>query len=336
MTLPTRKLGPFEVSAIGLGCMNLSHAYGAPVSAEQGERVLLAALDAGVTLFDTATLYGFGANETLVGKVLKPHRHKFTLASKCGMQGVDIANDGKLVRVIDGRPATLQKTLEDSLRRLQTDVIDLYYLHRWDKSVPIEDSVGAMAEMVKKGHIRSIGLSEVSSETLRKAHAVHPIAAVQTEYSLWTRNPEIAVLQACQAMGTAFVAFSPVARGFLCGAPIDVSALDAKDIRRSMPRFLPENYAANVQLLPAYHAIAEQAGCSPSQLALGWLLHKAPHIIPIPGTTSVAHLLDDLGAAEVSLSPQTISLLDGLINQQSVQGARYNDQSASEVDTEAF
>ena len=336
MTLPTRKLGPFEVSAIGLGCMNLSHAYGAPVSAEQGEHVLLAALDAGVTLFDTATLYGFGANETLVGKVLKPHRHKFTLASKCGMQGVDIANDGKLVRVIDGRPATLQKTLEDSLRRLQTDVIDLYYLHRWDKSVPIEDSVGAMAEMVKKGHIRSIGLSEVSSETLRKAHAVHPIAAVQTEYSLWTRNPEIAVLQACQAMGTAFVAFSPVARGFLCGAPIDVSALDAKDIRRSMPRFLPENYAANVQLLPAYHAIAEQAGCSPSQLALGWLLHKAPHIIPIPGTTSVAHLLDDLGAAEVSLSPQTISLLDGLINQQSVQGARYNDQSASEVDTEAF
>ena len=336
MNLPIRKLGPFEVSAIGLGCMNLSHAYGAPVSAEQGERVLLAALDAGVTLFDTAALYGFGANETLVGKVLKPHRHKFILASKCGMQGVDVAGDGKLVRVIDGRPATLQKTLEDSLRRLQTDVIDLYYLHRWDKSVPIEDSVGALADMVKKGHIRSIGLSEVSSETLRKAHAVHPIAAVQTEYSLWTRNPEIAVLQACKELGTAFVAFSPVARGFLCGQQIDVAALDPKDIRRSMPRFLPENFAVNQKLLPAYHAIATEAGCSPSQLALAWLLHKAPHIIPIPGTTSVAHLLDDLGAVHVSLNDQFISQLEELINHRSVRGKRYNEQSNSEVDTENF
>ena len=336
MNLPTRKLGPFEVSAIGLGCMNLSHAYGAPVSAEQGERVLLAALDAGVTLFDTAALYGFGANETLVGKVLKPHRHKFILASKCGMQGVDVTGDGKLVRVIDGRPATLQKTLESSLRRLQTDVIDLYYLHRWDKTVPIEDSVGALADMVKKGHIRSIGLSEVSSETLRKAHAVHPIAAVQTEYSLWTRNPEIAVLQACKELGTAFVAFSPVARGFLCGQQIDVAALDPKDIRRSMPRFLPENFAVNQKLLPAYHAIAKDAGCSPSQLALAWLLHKAPHIIPIPGTTSVAHLLDDLGAVHVSLTDEFISQLEELINHRSVRGKRYNEQSNSEVDTENF
>jgi aryl-alcohol dehydrogenase-like predicted oxidoreductase len=336
MNMPTRKIGQFDVSAIGLGCMNLSHAYGAPVSAEQGERVLLTALDAGVTLFDTATLYGFGANETLVGKVLKPHRHKFTMASKCGMQGVDVNNDGKLVRVIDGRPETLQKTLEDSLRRLQTDVIDLYYLHRWDKTVPIEDSMGALADMVKKGHIRSIGLSEVSAVTLRKAHAVHPIAAVQTEYSLWTRNPEIAVLQACQELGAAFVAFSPVARGFLCGAAIDVGALDAKDIRRSMPRFLPENFAANQKLLPAYHALAQEAGCSPSQLALSWLLHKAPHIIPIPGTTSTAHLLDDLGAVHVRLSPQTMAQLDGLINQHTVQGARYNAQATSEVDTEIF
>eukprot|EP01036_Dinobryon_divergens_P041391 gene41391-54861_t len=325
-----RTLGPFSVSAIGLGCMNLSHAYGAPVSAEQGERVLLAALAAGVTLFDTATLYGFGANETLVGKVMKPHRHKFTLASKCGMQGVDVAGDGKLVRVIDGRPATIQKTCEDSLRRLQTDVIDLYYLHRWDKSVPIEDSVGALAEMVKKGHIRSIGLSEVSSATLRKAHAVHPIAALQTEYSLWTRNPEIAVLQACAELDVAFVAFSPVGRGFLCGDPIDVDTLDAKDIRRSMPRFTAENYAANLKLLTAYNALAQDAGCSPSQLALAWLLHKAPHIVPIPGTTSVAHLLDDLGAVNVSLSAQLIEQLDQLINQHTVQGARYSPQGTSE------
>ena len=331
-----RQLGPFKVSAIGLGCMNLSHAYGAPVSPEQGERVLLAALDAGVTLFDTAALYGFGANETLVGKVMKAHRNKFTLASKCGMQGVDVANDGKLVRVIDGRPATIQKTLEDSLRRLQTDVIDLYYLHRWDKSVPIEDSVGALADLVKKGHIRSIGLSEVSAGTLRKAHAVHPIAAVQTEYSLWTRNPEIAVLKTCEELGVTFVAFSPVARGFLCGDLIDVDTLDAKDIRRSMPRFTPENYTANLKLLPAYNAFAQVIGCSPSQLALAWLLHKAPNIIPIPGTTSVDHLLDDLGAVQVVLPVELIKKLDALINQHTVQGARYNAQGTSEVDTENF
>ena len=336
MTLPSRKLGPFDVSAIGLGCMNLSHAYGAPISAEQSERVLLAALDAGVTLFDTATLYGFGANETLVGKVMKPHRSKYTLASKCGLQGVDVANDGKLVRVMDGRPATIQKTLEDSLRRLQTDVIDLYYLHRWDKSVPIEDSVGALADMVKKGHIRSIGLSEVSAATLRKAHAVHPIAAVQTEYSLWTRNPEIAVLDACAELGAAFVAFSPVARGFLCGNLIDIDTLDAKDIRRAMPRFAPDNYAANLKLLPAYNALAQDIGCSPSQLALAWLLHKAPHIIPIPGTTRVDHLLDDLGAVNFALTADVLAKVEALINQQTVQGARYSPQGTSEVDTETF
>lgn len=334
--MKTRQLGPFNVGEIGLGCMNLSHAYGAPVSAEQGERVLLAALDAGVTLFDTATLYGFGANETLVGRVMKPHRNRFTLASKCGMSGVDIAGDGKLVRVIDGRPETLIKSCEASLRRLQTDVIDLYYLHRWDKKVPIEDSVGALADLVKKGHIRSIGLSEVSATTLRKAHAVHPIAAVQTEYSLWTRNPEIAVLDACRELGAAFVAFSPVARGYLCGDPIDVSALDAKDIRRAMPRFSAENYAANVQLLPAYHSIAKEAGCSPAQFALAWLLQKAPHIIPIPGTTSIEHLLDDLGAAHVKLEPALIAKAEKLINQHTVTGPRYNPQGTSEVDTEVF
>ena len=334
--MQTRKLGPFTVSAIGLGCMNLSHAYGAPVSPEQGERVLLAALDAGVTLFDTATLYGFGANETLVGKVLKPHRQKFTLASKCGMQGVDVNGDGKLVRVIDGRPETIRKTCEDSLRRLQTDVIDLYYLHRWDKKVPIEDSVGALSDLVRKGYIQSIGLSEVSAVTLRKAHAVHPIAALQTEYSLWTRNPEIAVLQACQELDVAFVAFSPVARGFLCGELQDVNTLDAKDIRRSMPRFSPDHYAVNLQLLPAYNAVAQDVGCSPSQLALAWLLHKAPHIIPIPGTTSLAHLSDDLEAVNVALTPATMARLDTLINQHTVVGSRYNALGNSEVDTETF
>ena len=330
-----RQLGPFSVSAIGLGCMNLSHAYGPPVSTEQAERLLLSALDAGVTLFDTAALYGFGTNETLVGRVLKPHRSRLTLASKCGMQGVPQA-DGKPARVIDGRPETIRQTCEDALRRLQTDVIDLYYLHRWDKKVPIEDSVGALSDLVRQGKIQSIGLSEVSAATLRKAHAVHPIAAVQTEYSLWTRNPEIAVLEACQALGAAFVAFSPVGRGFLCGTPIDVSTLDAKDIRRAMPRFAPEVNAANQQLLVPYNALAQQAGCSPAQLALAWLLHKAPHIIPIPGTTSVAHLMDDLGAAALTLSPETIAAVESLINHNTVSGDRYNAQANSEVDTEVF
>ena len=332
--MKNRKIASFNLSAMGLGCMNLSHAYGAPVSAEQGERVLLTALDQGVTFFDTAALYGFGANEMLLGQVMKPHRNRFTLASKCGMQGVE-QNDGSKVRVIDGRPETIKKTCEDALRRLQTDVIDLYYLHRWDKKVPIEDSVGALSDLVRQGKIQTIGLSEVSASTLRKAHAVHPIAAVKTEYSLWTRNPEIAVLQACRELGVAFVAFSPVARGFLCG-PLDVAALDAKDIRRTMPRFAPDNYAANMKLLPVFNALAQEAGCSPSQLALAWLLHKGEDIIPIPGTTSVAHLLDDLGAVDVVLDAGQMARLETLINQNTVLGDRYNAQANSEVDTEVF
>jgi aryl-alcohol dehydrogenase-like predicted oxidoreductase len=329
-----RQLGPFRVSAIGLGCMNICHAYGPPVSGQQAERVLLAALDAGVTHFDTAALYGFGLSETLIGQFLSQHRARFTLASKCGMTGVPDAH-GVKVRVIDGRPATIRATCEEALQRLRTDVIDLYYLHRWDKAVPIEESVGALADLVRAGKIRSIGLSEVSANTLRKAHAEHPIAALQTEYSLWTRNPEIAVLQACRELGVSFVAFSPLARGFLCGA-LDVNTFDAKDIRRSMPRFSPENHANNQRLLPAYTALAAELGCSPAQLAIAWLLHQGEDVLPIVGTTRVAHLLDDLGAARVSLSAEVIGRLNALINPQSVHGERYNAQGSSEVDTEAF
>lgn len=336
MSIPTRKLGPFDVSAIGLGCMNLSHAYGAPPSPLDAEKLLLTALDSGVTLFDTAALYGFGANETLVGRVLGPHRSRFTLASKCGMQGVDVNGDGKPVRVIDGRAETITRTCEDSLRRLNTDVIDLYYLHRWDKKVPIEDSVGALADLVRQGKIRSIGLSEVSAATLRRAHAVHPIAAVQTEYSLWTRNPEIALLDACKALGTAFVAFSPVARAFLTGKLLDVSTLDAKDIRRSMPRFEPSAYAANLKLLPAYQAVANEVGCTPVQLALAWLLHRGEGIIAIPGTTRLGHLAENITAADLRLSPAVMTTLDLLINEKTVTGERYSTQSQSEVDTEVF
>lgn len=331
----TRKIGPFSVSAIGLGCMNLSHAYGTPPPAEQGERVLLSALDEGVTLIDTAALYGFGANETLVGRVLKPHRSRFTLASKGGMAGVT-GDDGVVRRVIDGRPETIRRNCEDSLRRLQTDVIDLYYLHRWDKKVPIEDSVGAVSRLVEQGKVRTVGLSEVSAATIRKAHAVHPIAAVQTEYSLWTRNPEIAVLDACRELGTAFVAFSPVARGFLCDALHDVTTLDAKDIRRSMPRFEPEHYARNLKLLPGFKALAREAGCTPAQLALAWLLHKREDIIPIPGTTSVDHLREDLAAEQVKLDASLMERLEAHINQRTVSGHRYGEQARREVDTEEF
>ncbi len=329
-----RQLGPFKVSAIGLGCMNICHAYGAPVSEQQAERVLLGALDAGVTHFDTAALYGFGASETLVGKYLSPHRSKFTLASKCGMQGVPNA-DGVKVRVIDGRPETIKATCEEALKRLKTDVIDLYYLHRWDKTVPIEDSVGAVSDLVRAGKIQTIGLSEVSAPTLRRAQAVHPITAVQTEYSLWTRNPEIAVLDTCREFGIAFVAFSPVGRGFLCGE-LKVGAFDAKDIRRSMPRFAPENYAANLTLLPGYLAMASEVGCTPAQLAIAWLLHRGENILPIPGTTSLAHLKDDLGAANVKLDASVMARLNDHINQHTVKGERYNAQGSGEVDTEVF
>ena len=330
----TRRIGPLQVSAIGLGCMNLSHAYGAPPPAADAERLLLQALDSGVTLFDTAALYGFGANETLVGRALKAHRSRFTLASKGGMAGVQF--DDGMKRVIDGRPEAIRRNCEDSLKRLQTEVIDLYYLHRWDKSVPIEDSVGAMSDLVRAGKVRLLGLSEVSATTLRRAHAVHAISAVQTEYSLWTRNPEIAVLDACRDIGAAFVAFSPVARAFLADALPDAGVLDAKDIRRSMPRFAPEHYGANLALLPAYRALAAQADCTPAQLALAWLLSRGAHVIPIPGTTRPAHLQENLGAAAISLSSEVLAQADALINQRTVSGARYNAQSSSEVDTEEF
>jgi aryl-alcohol dehydrogenase-like predicted oxidoreductase len=326
-----RRLGEFSVSALGLGCMNLSHAYGTPPAPEAAATLLLRALDHGITLFDTASLYGFGANETLLGNVLKPHRSKFVLASKCGMTGVD----GR--RVIDGRPATLKRTCDESLRRLQTDVIDLYYLHRWDKQVPIEESVGALGDLVRAGKIRGIGLSEVSAATLRRAHAEHPIVALQNEYSLWTRNPELGALAACREMGVTLVAFSPLARAFLTGTLRDPETqLEAKDIRRQMPRFEAPNYAANLELLPAYLDIARDAGCSPAQLALAWLLAQGEHIIPIFGTRQPEHLDDNAGAAAVSLDPRTVARLDALINQKTVTGARYNAATQQEIDSEVF
>ena len=328
MSLPVRQLGPFSVSALGLGCMNLSHAYDHPPAPAAATALLLRALDLGVTLFDTAALYGFGANETLVGQVLGPHRQRLTLASKCGMQGVG----GQ--RVIDGRPETLRATCEDSLRRLRTDVIDLYYLHRWDKRVPIEDSVGALAELVRAGKVRAIGLSEVSSATLRRAHAVHPITALQSEYSLWSRDLERQTLATCRELGVTLVAFSPLARGFLGGLLKDPAALPAGDIRRAMPRFSAEAYAQNLRLLDELQPIADEVGCTVAQLALAWLLHQGPDVVPIPGTRQIAHLEEDLAAARVQLPASVLEPLDRVMDPARIVGARYNAATLTEIDAD--
>ena len=324
----TRKLGPFTVSSVALGCMSLSHGYGDRPDRAGAEAVLNGALDMGFTMLDTATVYGMGANEALIGEVLAKRRKEFTLASKCGLY---IA-DGK--RVIDGRPQTLRRSIDDSLARLKTDVIDLYYIHRLDPDTPIEDSVGELARGVEAGKIRAIGLSEMSAVTLRRAHAVHPITAMQTEYSLWTRNAEIAVLDACRELGVAFVAFSPLARGFLTAKP--PQSFQPGDIRAGMPRFQGDNYAANLKLLEPFAALAREAGCSPAQLALAWVLAQGEHIIALPGTGKLDHLADDAGADAVSLGAEALRRAGEIINRHTVHGPRYNAANQLDINTEEF
>ena len=333
--MDSRSIGPFTVQNVALGCMNFSHAYGHPVPPQQAARVIDAALDAGVTLFDTAALYGFGANETLVGPLLAPHRGRITLASKCGMGGVK-GEDSVVRRVIDGRPATLRQQCEDSLQRLGTDVIDLYYLHRWDPRVPIEESVGEMARLKAEGKIRALGLSEVGVEQLRRAHQEHPIAALQSEYSLWSRNAELGTLQACQELGIAYVAFSPMGRGYLSGKVQDVTQFVAGDIRSAMPRFKPDNYARNLQLLAPMQAIATRVGCTLAELAMAWVLHQGEHIIALPGTTSVEHLHEDIRGASVQLDAAVLAELDQLFAPQAIAGDRYALQGQREVFTEKY
>ncbi len=330
MALSNRQLGPWSVPPVGLGCMNLSHAYGVPPSKEKGEAVLQKALELGITHFDSAALYGFGRNEELVGPFLKPHRDRIVLVSKCGMRGVD----GK--RTIDASPAKLREDIENSLGRLQTDVIDLYYLHRYDKVTPIEDSVGEMSRMVEEGKVRAIGLSEVSAATIRKAHATHPITAVQSEYSPWSRNVEIGVLDACRELGIAFVAFSPLGRGFLTSVDLNPANFAEKDIRRGMPRFQEPHFSENRKWLPGYRAIAKEAGCTPAQLALAWVLQHGDHVHVIPGTTSVEHLEEDFAALDVTLGADVIEKVDALVNQDTVSGPRYPAPTQAEIDTEEF
>ncbi len=312
--------------------MNLSHAYGVPPSIEQGKAVLERALDLGVTHFDSAALYGFGRNEELVGPFLKPYRDDIVLVSKCGMRG----ENG--VRTIDGRPEMLQQDIEQSLRRLQTDVIDLYYLHRYDLGtpVPIEESVGALGRFVEQGKVRALGLSEVSAQTIAKAHEEFPICAVQSEYSLWSRNAEIGALETCRQLGIAYVAFSPLARGFLTSNDIDPENFAEKDIRRGMPRFNEPHFSKNRELIPAYRRIAADAGCTPAQLALAWVLHQGEHVHAIPGTTSVTHLEENYAALEVKLSSDIVERVEALINQDTVHGPRYPSATQAEIDTEQF
>ncbi|WP_028880432.1 aldo/keto reductase [Terasakiella pusilla] len=329
--MSSRLFGSYKVSPVSLGCMNLSHAYATPPAKEDASRLLNEALDLGYTMMDTAALYGFGNNEELLREAIMHRRSEFVLASKCGM----FKND-QGVREIDGRPEVLKKTCEDSLRRLGTDVIDMYYLHRWDKKVPIEDSVGALADLVADGKIKAIGLSEVSSETLKKAHAVHPISALQTEYSLWTRNAEISVLRTCIEMGVTFVAFSPVTRGFLCGLLNDPSELEAKDLRNHMPRFQGEHWEKNKALLGPYREIAKEVGCSMAQLALAWVLAQDESIIAIPGTTNIQHMKENFAAADIVLGEDILKRLNALINHKTVSGPRYNAATQAEVDTEEF
>ncbi|HEY5724230.1 MAG TPA: aldo/keto reductase [Allosphingosinicella sp.] len=325
-----RKIGPFEVEPIGLGCMTLSHAYGTPPAKEDSIRLLNRALDLGYDLIDTAALYGFGANEELIREAIGHRRGEFVLASKCGMTGVD----GR--RVIDGRPETLRRTVDESLARLGTETIDLYYLHRVDRNVPVEESVGAMAEFVREGKVRTLGLSEVSAATLRRAHAVHPIAAVQNEYSPWSRNVELGLLEATGELDTALVCFSPTGRGFLAGRIKSAEELEEGDLRRSMPRFQGQNLRHNLALYERFEDLAARAGCTPAQLSLAWLLSRGEHVIPIPGTTSARHLEENFEARRARVDAPLLAEIDLLVNRETVAGPRYPESTQAEIDTEEF
>ncbi len=326
-----RKIGPFEFSAIGLGCMNVSMGYGPADDSESG-RLLLEALDAGYTFLDTAAMYGMGHSEELIGRTLAHRRSDFTLASKCGIfKGASGRTE------TDGRPVVLKKTCEDSLRRLRTDVIDLYYLHRIDVNVPVEDSIGALSELVAAGKIRTIGLSEVSTTSLRRAHAVHPITALQSEYSLWVRTPERRILEACSELSVTFVPFSPLARAFLTGKCHDVSELAKDDIRATIarPRFQPDHFKKNVKLLIPFAKVAEEHECTMAQLALAWLLARADRtMIPIPGTRSIDHMKENAAAGDIALDDTTVTALDAMINENTVSGDRYIERIMTTIDSE--
>ncbi|PYE49402.1 aldo/keto reductase [Deinococcus yavapaiensis] len=317
-----RSLRDLKVSAIGLGCMGMSEFYGAGDEAES-LRTIDRALELGVDFLDTADMYGVGRNEELVGRALKGRRDRVVLATKFG--NVRGPNGERLG--IDGRPEYVRQACEASLKRLGVDHIDLYYQHRVDPKTPIEDTVGAMSELVREGKVRFLGLSEASARTIRRANAVHPIAALQSEYSLWTRDPEDEVLATCRELGVGFVAYSPLGRGFLTGQIKSPDDFSPDDFRRFSPRFQGENFEGNLRLVTVVQDLAAEKGCTPSQLALAWLLAQGDDIVPIPGTKRVKYLEENVGAVDVALSADDLSRLDAIFAKGVVAGERYPDMS---------
>jgi aryl-alcohol dehydrogenase-like predicted oxidoreductase len=315
-----RRLGTLEVSAIGLGCMGMTHSY-APFPEKKDMLALIkTAFERGVTFFDTAEVYGPFNNEELVGEALAPLRDKVVIATKFGFR---FDADGKQVPGVDSRPDHIKAAVEGSLKRLKTDVIDLLYQHRVDPAVPIEDVAGAVKELIQEGKVKHFGLSEAGVKTIRRAHAVQPVAALQSEYSLWWRKPEEDVIPALEELGIGFVPFSPLGKGFLTGKLDETATFQGKDIRKTIPRFTPEARKANRALVDRLTEIAERKKATPAQIALAWLLAQKPWIVPIPGTTKPARLDENIAAASVALTPDDLREIAGATEQVTVQGARY-------------
>ncbi len=325
-----RALAGRKVRAVGLGCMNLSWAYGDPPPHDQKIRLLNEALDLGYDHLDTANIYGKGANEELLGEAVMHRRDEFLLASKTG-----IIVDGPR-RGIDCSPAAIEASLDASLKRLKTDHIDLLYMHRFDPKVPVAESVGAMVRAVEAGKIGGYGVSEWSAAHIEEAHAVHPVAAVQTEFSLWTRNVELGVLETTQRLGIALVAFSPIARGALGGELKDPATLGEKDLRRTHPRFSAENWPKNLLAIEQFEAVAAEAGIAPAQLALSWLLARGDHVHAIPGTTSSAHLRENFGALDFSLESAILERASYSMAPPCIFGHRYPEVMRNTIDTEDY
>lgn len=325
-----RTIAGKSLHPVGLGCMNVSWAYGTPPSHDECVKLLRQAVDLGYDHFDTARIYGAGQNEALLAEALKGRRDEVFIASKTG-----IVVDGPR-RGVDCSPGYIAADIDKSLALLETDFIDLYYMHRFDPKVPIADSVGALARAIEAGKIGAYGVSEWSSRHVREAHAVHPVAAVQTEFSLWTRNVELGVLETCEELGIALVAFSPLGRGALCGVLTDPSMLEDSDLRIKMPRFQPDNWPQNLMLIEQFVRLAEQVGVTPAQLALKWVLSRGENVHVIPGTTNPQHLADNVRAADVEVGQAVLDEADRLINHDTVAGHRYHDAIKPTIDTEEF
>ena len=324
-----RTLGKSEttISVIGLGCMGMSQSYG-PTNDAESIKTLNRALDLGINFFDTAAVYGNGANEELVGRAIKRRRSDVVLATKCGIRAGDVGTPVGL----DGSPNEIRRSCDESLNRLNVDVIDLFYLHRVDPKVPIEDSVGSMAELIRAGKIRHIGLSEAAPATIRRACKVHPISAIQSEYSLWWREPEVGILPVCRELDITFVPFSPLGRGFLSGCVTSIDALDDSDLRKRLPRFQNDNFERNRELVEQLQLFAMERAATLSQIALAWLLSKGTDIVPIPGTKRRVYLESNAAAMEIGLSPSEVAQLDALFPSDAAVGERYNEQMAQWID----